>query len=138
MSNPDVTPPPEPPKVAELLQDIGHDVKTIAVDELELARRKLTVFMQQLVVKAGVAVLGATVALIGLAMLCTVVVVALAPVIPPLWLRLLGMAIVYIAIGAGTVVLCGRRMAAMHGPGLDQQVAEVGETVKAVERGWKH
>ena len=94
--------------------------------------------MQQLVVKAGVAVLGAMVALIGLAMLCTVVVVALAPVIPPLWLRLLVMAIVYIAIGAGTVVLCGRRMAAMHGPGLDQHVAELGETIKAVERGLKH
>jgi len=138
MANPDVTPSPEPPKIVELLQDIGRDVKTIAVDELELARRKLTVFMQQLVVKAGVAVLGAMVALIGLAMLCTVVVVALAPVIPPLWLRLLVMAIVYIAIGAGTVVLCGRRMAAMHGPGLDQHVAELGETIKAVERGLKH
>lgn len=138
MANPDVTPSPEPPKVVELLQDIGRDVKTIAVDELELARRKLTVFMQQLVVKAGVAVLGAMVALIGLAMLCTVVVVALAPVIPLLWVRLLVMAIVYIAIGAGTVVLCGRRMAAMHGPGLDQHVAELGETIKAVERGLKH
>jgi len=138
MANPDVTPSPEPPKVARLLQDIGRDVKTIAVDELELARRKLTVFMQQLVVKAGVAVLGAMVALIGLAMLCTVVVAALAPVIPPLWVRLLVMAIVYIAIGAGTVVLCGRRMAAMRGPGLDQQVAEFGETIKAVERGLKH
>jgi len=138
MANPDVTPSPEPPKIVELLQDIGRDVKTIAVDELELARRKLTVFMQQLVVKAGVAVLGAMVALIGLAMLCTVVVVALAPVIPLLWVRLLVMAIVYIAIGAGTVVLCGRRMAAMHGPGLDQHVAELGETIKAVERGLKH
>ena len=95
-------------------------------------------FIQQLVVKTGVAVLGAMVALIGLAMLCTVVVVALAPAIPPLWVRLLVMAIVYIALGAGTVVLCGRRIAAMHGPGLDQQVADLRNTIKAVERGLDH
>jgi len=138
MTNPDLTPRPEPPNLGELLQGIGRDVKTIAVDELELARRKLTVFIHQLVVKTGVAVLGAMVALIGLAMLCTVVVVALAPAIPPLWVRLLVMAIVYIALGAGTVVLCGRRIAAMHGPGLDQQVADLRNTIKAVERGLDH
>ena len=116
MANTDLTPSPEPPKVAELLGDIGRDVKTIAVDELELARRKLTAFMEQLVIK----------------------VVALAPVIPALWVRLLVMAVVYIAIGGGTAVLFGRRLASMRGPDLGKQYAEIGETIKAVERGLGH
>jgi hypothetical protein len=83
------------PEVGELLQEIGRDVKTIASHEIELVKNKLSQHVGQAIAKAAVAWLGATVALIGLAMLCVVAVVALEPLLPPLWLRLLVMALVY-------------------------------------------
>ena len=138
MANPDITPTSQAPKVGELLHGIGQDVRKIAVDELELARHKLTDFMESLVLKASVALLGATVVLIGFGMLCMVVVVALEPVIEPLWLRLLMMAIVYIVIGGGAVAIYAKRMVAMRGPDLEKQLSEVRETVDAVERGLEH
>ena len=127
-----------PPKATELLADIGRDLKTIAADELELANGKLRQFLERLVLKAGVAVLGATVALIGLGMLCTVAVVVLAPIIPALWLRLLLMAVVYIGLGGGATYVAARRIFATRGPDLDKQISEVGETVDAIRQGLKH
>ena len=130
--------PSDPPKVTELLEGIGHDLKTIAANELELAQSKLTQFLQKLVLKASVALLGATVALIGLGMLCMVVVVVLAPVIPALWIRLLLMALVYIGCGSGATYVYARRILAMKGPDLDKQISEIGETVNAIGQGLKH
>jgi Putative Actinobacterial Holin-X, holin superfamily III len=130
--------PPNPSNVTGLLEDIGHDLKTIAADELELVQRKFARYLEQLVAKAGVALLGATVALIGLGMLCMVVVVVLAPIIPPLWLRLLLMAIVYLGLGGGAAYVFARRMLAMHGPDLHKQISEVGETVDAIKHGLSH
>ncbi|HEX2690413.1 MAG TPA: phage holin family protein [Kofleriaceae bacterium] len=127
-----------PPKVTELLEDIGHDLKTIASDELELTRNKLIRYLEALVRKASVAFLGATVALIGLGMLCVVVVVALAPIIPALWLRLLLMAVVYIVLGGGATYIYARRMLAMPGPDLDKQISEIRETAKAIGQGLQH
>ena len=128
----------DPPTATELLADIGRDLKTIAADELELTHSKLRQFLERLIVKAGVAVLGATVALIGLALLCMVVVVVLAPIIPALWLRLLLMAVVYIGLGGGATYVCARRILATDGPDLDKQISEIGETVDAIRQGLKH
>jgi len=127
--------PEQPPKVADLVHDIGHDLRTIAVDEIELANTKLTDFMESLVVKASVALLGAAVALIGLGMLCMVVVVVARPLIEPLWQRLLLMAIVYLAAGGGAVLLYATRLAKMRGSDLALAVAGVDDTVEAVEQG---
>jgi hypothetical protein len=127
-----------PPKMAELIEGIGRDVRTIAVDEIELSRTKLTDFLQQLVLKASVALLGAFVAVTGLAMLCMVVVVALAPVIPALWLRLLLMSLVYLAVGGGATFIYMRRLAATRGPDLSKPEAELNHAVTAVERGLEH
>ena len=123
------------PKVAELLGDIGKDMKTIASDELELLRRKLATYIERVVARASVILLGVVVALIGLGMLCVVAVIALAPVISALWLRLLLMALVYIGAGAGVAVIFSRRISK---PDLDKQIAEVGETIDAVQRGLHH
>src|SRR3569623_1230499 len=90
-----------PPKVGDLLKHIGDAVKTLAVSELALARTKHGSYLEQTVLKAAAMILGAFGALVGLAMLCVVVVVALAPVFPPLWLRLLIMAVNYLADGGG-------------------------------------
>jgi hypothetical protein len=126
------------PKVGELLQGIGKDLKTIAADELELAHGQLTSFFEGLVAKAGMAILGATVALIGLGMLCTVVVLVAEPVIHPLWLRLLIMSALYLGVGVTVAVRFAKRLAALHGPDLHKQFSEVGETIEAVSDGLHH
>jgi hypothetical protein len=125
------------PKATELLADIGRDLRTIAADELELTHSKLKQFLERQILKAGIAVLGATVALIGLAMLCVVAVVVLAPIIPELWLRLLLMAAVYIGLGGSATYVSARRILATHGPKLDKQISEIGETVDAIRQGLK-
>lgn len=96
--------------MGDLLRGISDDVKTLARDEVELVRLELQHTGSLAVRELLVIVLGVIVASFGFAMLCTVAVVALAPVIPPLWLRLLIMAIVYIATGAGLVVGFQRRL----------------------------
>lgn len=129
---------PKSPPIGEILHGIGQDVRTIAIDELELSRRKLGDFMESLLVKASIALLGATVVLIGFGMLCMVAVAALEPVIHPLWLRLLLMAVVYIALGGTSVWIYARKMTSMHGPDLDKQLSEVGDTFDAVKNGLEH
>jgi CHASE3 domain sensor protein len=126
----------ESAKVGELLKHIGEDVKTIAVSELELARTKLGNYLEQTVMKAAAMILGAFVALVGFGMLCVVVVVALAPVIPALWLRLLIMAVLYMGVGGGAAYWFAQKMAKK--PDLDNEVDEVGQTIDKVADGLKH
>jgi hypothetical protein len=71
-------------------------------------------------------------------MLCLAAVAALGPVIPSLALRLLIMSFVYLITGAGLAYAFAKHLMAIHGPDLDKQVAEVGETVDAVKKGLKH
>lgn len=129
------TPPPDPakPSAGELLADITKNLKTIAEAELELTRRKLTDYMENLVRRASIALLGMVIAVIGLGMVCVVGVVALEPLIEPLWLRLLMMSIVYMGLGAAAAFLYAKRMT--NGPHLRKQFSEVGETIHAVQRG---
>ncbi len=132
------TAPTEQPKVADVIRDIGNNMKTIAMDELELSRREITSYLEKLILRASAALLGAFVALIGLGMLCIVVVAALEPVLQPLWLRLLIMAVAYLALGGGMALWFIKRMGAVHGPDLQKQVSELGETADAVSNGIKH
>ena len=126
------------PSVVELLQGIGSDVKRIAVDEVDLARGKLSDYLGKLVLKAAGVIVGACVAFIGLGLLCLAAVAALAPVIPALWLRLLLMAGVYIVVGGGLTLVFMKRLAALHGPNLEKPIEEAHETVDAVKKGLEH
>lgn len=128
----------EQPKVVDVIRDIGKDMKLIAMDELELSRRELSTYLERMILRASAAVVGALVALIGLGMLCVVAVVALEPVIHPLWLRLLLMSVLYLAIGGGMALLFIKRMGALHGPDLHKQISEIGETADAVSAGLHH
>jgi hypothetical protein len=85
--------------IGDLLHRITRDVKTIAHDELELVRDELRQTTKVAAADAAVVLLGALVALIGFSLLCLSAVIALEPIISSLAVRLLLMAIVYVAIG---------------------------------------
>ena len=97
-------------ETSELLHRISDDLKTIARDELELVRQELRESARNAAVDAAGALLGGIVGLIGIGMLCATVVVALAPVIPSLWLRLLIMSLVYLVVGGGVATAFGVKL----------------------------
>ena len=98
------------PKVGELVHRITDDVKAIARGETELARGELERSARVVVADGAGALLGGIVALIGVGMLAVAAAVALAPIIPPLWLRLVIMAGVYLLAGTLAAGLFGRRL----------------------------
>ncbi len=105
--------------IGDLLMDMGRDVRRIAVDEIEIARGKLSDYLAKLVAKAAGAIVGMAVAMIGLSMLCFAAVAALAPVLPELWLRLVIMAAVFLVVGAGIAYAFMKKLSAMHSPDLE-------------------
>lgn len=97
-------------RVGELLHRITDDVKTIAHDEIELVRTELSHTARVAAVDAAVILLAGIVALIGIGLLCVSAVVALAPVISSLALRLLIMAGVYLIVGGAVAGGVGARL----------------------------
>ena len=128
------TPQDEPPSVAGTVRAIGEDLKIIAASEIELSRLHIGEFIRSLLLKVGVALFGAMIVLVGWAVLCLVAVPALEPVIQPLWLRFLAIAIVYMASGAIAVRIYGKRMLAVR-PHLEHEMNELKKTAAAVEHG---
>ena len=121
--------------IGELLRNIGEDVKTIASDEVELARTELTKNLKVAITEVAIMVIGALVAMIGFGFLCVTTVVALEPVIHSLALRLLIMAVLYL-IGGG--VLAGefaKRLRKDAVPDMQPVVREAKESVAAVKEG---
>lgn len=122
-------------RVGELIHRITDDVKTIAGGEVELARTELTRAVKLAATEVGIILLGGIVALIGLGLLCVVAVVALAPLIPPLWLRLLIMAIAYLAVGGIVVGIFTRRLKRDAVPDLSTPVNEAHSTIRNIKHG---
>jgi hypothetical protein len=121
--------------IGELLRNIGEDVKTIASDEVELARAELTKNLRVAITEVAIMVIGALVAAIGFGFLCVVTVVALEPLIHSLALRLLIMAVLYL-VGGG--ILAGefaKRLRKDAVPDMKPVVREAKETVAAVKEG---
>ena len=117
----------EPRKLTTLVRDIGHDLKMIAVDEIELSHLRIKDHLDLLLRRASVVVVAALVAMIGLGMLCLVVVPALAPVIAPLSLRLLVASLVYLTLGSGAVAVLARRVT-VHAQGRRADASELEHT----------
>lgn len=128
------TTPVDPPTMVGTVKEIGADLRVIAASEIELSRLHLGEFIKSLLVKVAVALVGAMVALVGWAVLCTVSIPALQTVIPALWLRFLLVSIVYMATGTVAVRAYGKRMIATR-PHLEREVYELKKTAAAVERG---
>ena len=121
--------------IGELLRNIGEDVKTIASDEVELARTELTKNIRVAIVEVAVMVIGALVALIGFGFLCVVTVVALEPVIHSLALRLLIMAVLYLVGGGMLAGEFAKRLRKDAVPDMGPVVREAKQTVEAVKEG---
>jgi hypothetical protein len=122
-------------RIGELLQQITDDLKTIARDEVELVRLEIVHTARAAAADAAFVLLGGIVALIGLGLLCGVAVVALEPVIAPLWLRMLIMAIVYLALGGGVGVAFAKRLKRDAVPDLEAPAGHAKRTVHSVREG---
>jgi hypothetical protein len=118
--------------VGEILHRVTDDVKTIAKDEVELARLELERSARSAATDAGAAMLGGFVALIGLGLLCVSAVDALEPVISPLWLRLLLMAGVYLVAGGILAGVFARRLKRQVPPDMSRVTDQARRTVDAV------
>ncbi len=120
-------------RVGELLSRITDDVKTIARGEIDLVRGEVEKTAKTAAVEAAVILLGGIVALIGLGMLCVCAVVALAPVISSLALRLLMMAAVYLVVGGAVAASVGVRLKRDVVPDLKVAAYEGKTTVAGVK-----
>jgi uncharacterized membrane protein YqjE len=121
--------------VGHLLESIGHDMRTIASDELEMGRVALAERLESLVARIAVAMLCVIVGLVGFGMLCVTAVFALEPVMHAMWQRMLVMSAVYIAVGGATALYAARRIGKSHAGDLQHQVDEARDTVNAVKKG---
>jgi uncharacterized membrane protein YqjE len=139
MQTPSSNNPPESNgRVGELLHRITDDVKTLAKDELELAKGELQISAKKAAVDGAVVVLGGIVALIGLAMLCATAVAALAPVIPPLWARLLIMAAIYLIAGAVVAGVFAKRLKRDAVPDMTVATYEAKRTLAGAKNTLQH
>ncbi|HEX2677054.1 MAG TPA: phage holin family protein [Polyangiales bacterium] len=89
---------------------ISDDVRELAKEHVALARAEVSAQLRAILLDAAMLVLGGVVALIGLALLCCSVVPALEPWVPQLWLRMVVMAIAYVAIAGALLSVFAARM----------------------------
>jgi len=127
------TKPSAPGEVGALMRRIGDGLKTIAEDEVKLARIELIDQLQKPLADAGAIVLGGVLAIIGVGMLCTTAVIALEPLISPLWLRMVLMSIVYFAGGTLVMKAYVKRFQSDAVPELPKTAREAKRTVAAVK-----
>jgi uncharacterized membrane protein YqjE len=121
-------------QLGDVLRRIGDDVKTIAVDELQLAKIELTRATKAAARDAAAIVLGGFVALVGFGMLCVTAVVALAPVIPPLWLRMVIMAATYLVAGSAVAGVFVKKLKEDTDPAGADSIEHAKATVEQVKR----
>jgi hypothetical protein len=95
--------------IPALTRRIIDDVRVLARDELTMAKLEVREAGKRSAAGLLALVLGAVLGLISLGLVCVTAVVALAPVIEPLWLRMLMMSGAYVLVGAGLVAFCVNR-----------------------------
>ncbi|HEY1817288.1 MAG TPA: phage holin family protein [Kofleriaceae bacterium] len=105
---------PDQPKVGDLLGDIKDDVRKVVVDEVEMGRTTLARRVESAAPKLGVVVLGASVALIGLAMLCVTLAFAFRSTIASPAICTLIAAAIFIVAGGAAAAIAAKRLGAHH------------------------
>jgi uncharacterized membrane protein YqjE len=123
----------QPAEVGTLMRRIGDGLKTIAEDEVKLARIELMDELKKPLASAGAIVLGGVIALFGMGLLCATAVVALEPLVEPLWLRMLIMSAVYFVIGRVVMGVYIKRFQLDATPELPRTKREAKATVDAVK-----
>lgn len=123
---------PAVPAITDLAKRVGDDLSQLAKDHFELARLELSSSAKTVVSDGAAVLLGGVVTLIGLAMLCLTAVVAAAPLVPALWLRLLLGAFLYLLLGGG---LCYGFVRKLRGEpvGFKKTRREAKRTVRALK-----
>jgi membrane protein len=119
--------------LAELVKRVGDDFGHLARSHAELARAELTSGVKRAAGEAAAVILGGVVALIGLGLLCVSAVVAAAPLVPPLWLRLVLGAMLYMGLGALAVFVFARRLRQEKPLTLEKTRDEVGRTATVLK-----
>jgi uncharacterized membrane protein YqjE len=116
-----------------IVKRIGDDLKTLAHDEVELARSEVQSMTRGAAAEAAMLVIGAFVALVGMAMLCVTAVIAAEPIIDSLAIRMLIMTAIYL-IGGGLVARYAFKKLSrtLHNP-LKKPADEAARTVHAVK-----
>jgi uncharacterized membrane protein YqjE len=120
--------------VLDLLRQVRSDLEHIVKDELTLAELELEQKLKHGLVDLAGMFLSALLMLIGLCFLCVSVVPALAPLIAPLWLRLVVMAAVYLLIGGVVVTIFAVKFRRDASPRLDRTQEEAGRVLKTVRK----
>jgi uncharacterized membrane protein YqjE len=125
-------------RVGGLLHRITDDVKTIARDEIELAKHELAISAKHAATESAAIVLGGIVALIGFGMLCATAVAALAGVNQPTWPRLLIMAVIYLVAGGAIAGVFAKKLGGDIKPDLTVPAYEAKRTVAGVKETLSH
>jgi uncharacterized membrane protein YqjE len=122
-----------------IVRQVAQDVSELTRSELALAKLEVEQRLRKAALSLAASLLGATVALIGLAMLCATAVVALAPLISPLWARMLLVSVIYLLFGGLFAFLflfqSRREVLDMGAP---HAMREARDTIAAVGREIKH
>lgn len=124
--------------IGTLIRRINDDLQGIAKDEIAIARIEVTRAVKRATAEAGAVLLGGLVALIGIAMLFVAAVPALAPVIEPLWLRLVLVALAYMVVGSAVAATFVKRLKHDAKPDLGAVTREAKQTIHAVREGLHH
>lgn len=124
---------PQPSDVSALMRRIGDGLKTIATDEVKLARLELMEEIKKPLASAGAIILGGVIALFGVGLLCATVVVALEPLVEPLWLRMIIMSAVYFGAGRLVMRVYLKRFEVEATPELPRAAREAKATVDAIK-----
>lgn len=123
----------QPGEVGDLMRRIGDGLKTLAESQIKLAKLELLDEVKKPLASAGAIVLGGVIALFGVGLLCATAVVALEPLVGPLWLRMVIMSAVYFALGRLVMRLYTKRLQADVSPELPRAAHEAKRTVQALK-----
>lgn len=129
----DTAPKPRAGEVGELVSRIGGDLKTIAEDHVALARLELIEGLKQPLADAVAILLGGMLAVMGLGLLSVAAVVAIEPLIEPLWARMVLMAIVYVVAGGALVRGYVKKLGKDAPPELPRSKTEAARTTAAIK-----
>jgi Putative Actinobacterial Holin-X, holin superfamily III len=125
--------------VGNLVAHVAQDVATLAKDEVTLAKLELESKLQTAALSAAATAISGALGLIGFALLCATAVVAIEPILPSLWARMLLMSVCYLLLGAlGSAVFVLQLKRKVTGNPAPRATREARETLAAAQSEVRH